>query len=502
MMMLASRLQNNNNPRKSPGIHTKSKRFIGYFLLCFSLLALLTALITAFIDPLQFYHRPSWYTPLLSEEERYQNPGLAKNYDYDNIIIGTSMTENFLPSQVDASLGGTTLKLSMEGSTVDEHYKIAKLALETGKVKQVLWGLDYFSLKLATAVDEEDFPDYLYDGKLWTDYKYWFNSSVYKQFISSIKNNLSGEAKQNLEYLYNWDNKVVFGKQYVAESYLMACDKELDYGTNEESIEQVKGYFNTYIRPLLEEYPDVQFYFYYPPYSVMRQVAWSASNPVRFNNQLFMRQWIFEQFEQFPNVKLYDFQAEADWTFNLDLYKDLSHHNGEVNTWIAEAIGQDNSKYRVTSSNIKALNSSLESQAESAVMDNNGKVYRSSVQVNGLPLALNIRLVQGNKELWLPAKDIGTALGASITWDAATKTVSLTSAENTVTMTVGSVKALVNGKALTIDAAPLLAGGKVLVPLAFVAEQLGWNVSSEKEGEWLRYNLSTSDNAGTLKNQP
>ncbi|WP_111504895.1 stalk domain-containing protein [Paenibacillus odorifer] len=56
--------------------------------------------------------------------------------------------------------------------------------------------------------------------------------------------------------------------------------------------------------------------------------------------------------------------------------------------------------------------------------------------------------------------------------------------------------------ALTIDAAPLVAGGKVLVPLAFVAEQLGWNVSSEKEGEWLRYNLSPSENAGTLKNQP
>lgn len=110
-----------------------------------------------FYRPITIYHRPSWYTPLLSEEERYQNPGLAKNYDYDNIIIGTSMTENFLPSQVDASLGGTTLKLSMEGSTVDEHYKIAKLALETGKVKQVLWGLDYFSLKLATAEDEEDF---------------------------------------------------------------------------------------------------------------------------------------------------------------------------------------------------------------------------------------------------------------------------------------------------------------------------------------------------------
>ncbi|WP_375103466.1 stalk domain-containing protein [Paenibacillus sp. RS8] len=477
--------------RTSPGIHTKSKRFVSYFMLFFILLAFVTALITAFIDPLQFYHRPSWYTPLLSEQERYQNPGLAKNYDYDNIIIGTSMTENFLPSQVDASLGGTTLKLSMEGSTVDEHYKIAKLALETGKVQQVLWGLDYFSLKLATAEEEEDFPDYLYDGKLWTDYKYWFNSSVYKQFFRSIKSTLSGQTKQDLETLYNWNDKVVFGKQYVAESYFKACDKEIDYGTNEESLDQVKVYFNTYIRSLLEEYPDVQFYFYYPPYSVMRQVAWYSSNPVRFNNQLVMRQWMFEQFEQYPNVKLYDFQTASEWTFNLDLYKDLSHHNGEVNTWIAEAIGEDSSEYRVTSSNIEAFNTLLEEQAESAVIDRNGNVYRSSVQVNGEPLAFTTRLVQGNEELWLPAKEIGTALNASIDWDAATKTVSLTSGGNNVTMTIGNTEALVNGQTLAMDTAPLLAGGKVLVPVAFVAEHLGWNVSVEREGDWLRYLLNS-----------
>lgn len=476
---------------KSRGIHTKSKRFVGLFLLFFILLAILTALLTAFIDPLQFYHRPSWYTPILSEQERYQNPGLAKNYEYDNIIIGTSMTENFLPSEVDASLGGTTLKLSMEGSTVDEHYKIAKLALETGQVKQVLWGLDYFSLKLATAEEEEDFPDYLYDGKLWTDYKYWFNSSVYKQFFQSIKSTLNGQAEQDLEYLYNWNDEVTFGKQYVAKSYLKACDQEVDYGTNEESVDQIKIYFNTYIRPLLEEYPEVQFYFYYPPYSVMRQVAWYSSNPVRFNNQLEIRQWIFEQFEQYSNVKLYDFQSAAEWTFNLDLYKDLSHHNGDVNTWIAEAIGEDNPLYRVTSDNIEGFNALLEEQAESAVIDEDGNVYQSSVEINGEPLAFTTRLVQGNDQLWLAAKEIGTALNASIEWDAAAKTVTVISGEKTINMTVGNSEALVNGITVQMDAAPLLAGGKILVPVAFLAEHLGWSVTLDKDGQWLRYSIKS-----------
>ena len=109
------------------------------------LLAIGVALLTSIIDPLQFYHKATWYSPVFSTEQRYQNPGLARNYDYDTIIIGTSMTENFIPAEVDKALGGKTLKLSIRGSTADEHFKIASLALQTGKVKKVLWGLDMIS---------------------------------------------------------------------------------------------------------------------------------------------------------------------------------------------------------------------------------------------------------------------------------------------------------------------------------------------------------------------
>jgi len=144
----------------------------------------------------------------------------------------------------------------------------------------------------------------------------------------------------------------------------------------------------------------------------------------------------------------------------------------------------------VTTDNVEKLNSLLTAQAESAVIDSSGNVYRSSVQVNGLPLAFTTRLVQGNEDLWLSAKEIGTALSASITWDEETKTVSLTSGDNTVAMTIGSPEALVNGNAYTMDASPILVGGKVLVPVAFVAEQLGWNVLEDKEGTWLRYSLT------------
>ncbi|AIQ19433.1 hypothetical protein H70357_23970 [Paenibacillus sp. FSL H7-0357] len=478
-------------PAQPRGLHARSKKMMTLFLLFLFSFAALAALLTIFLDPLQFYHKSSWYTPVFSQEERYQNPGLAKNYDYNNIIIGTSMTENFLPSQVDKTLGGTTMKLSMEGSTVDEHYKIAKLALGTGKVKQVLWGLDYFSLKLETTKAAKEFPDYLYDGKLWTDYKYWFNSSVYTQlFWPSLKSTLTGEPGKKLEYLNNWNGVVKFGQQYVTKAYLKASGNELYFGLNEENTDQLQAHFNTYILPLLKEYPDVQFYFYYPPYSVMRQVAWNSDNPIRFGNQLVMRKWMYEQFRQFDNVSLYDFQAESKWTFNLDLYKDLSHHSEEVNSWIAEAIGEKNPDYLVTDENIDEFNNKLQSQAESAVTDLSGNLYQSSVQFGGVQLGYTTRLIQGDKELWLTAKDLGPALGAKVEWDGTSKTVTLTSGGHSIAMTVGSSKALVDGTSTDLEAAPLLVGGKVLIPLAFTAEQLGWDVTTDNKGNWIRYSLT------------
>lgn len=489
--MLSPHLQSAKSSAHPRGAHTRSKQLMMLFLLFLFLAAASAALFTAFVDPLQFYHKSSWYTPLLSEEEWYQNPGLAKNYEYDNIIIGTSMTENFLPSQVDQNIGGTTLKLSMEGSTVDEHYQIAKLALETGKVKQVIWGLDYFSLKLETRDAADELPGYLYDGKLWTDYQYWFNSSVYKQFARSIKSTLTGSTSQDLEHLNNWNEEVTFGKSYVAKSYLKASDSELYFGLNEESTDLLKEHFDTYIVPLLKEYPDVKFYFYYPPYSVMRQVAWYSDNPVRFGNQLVMRKWMYEQFRQFGNVTLYDFQSTAGWTFNLDLYKDLSHHSGEVNSLIAEAIGTRNTDYLVTDKNIDGFNQLLEMQAQSAVIDSSGNLYQSSVLVNGQKIDFTVRLIQGNKELWLSAKDTAAALGATVTWDASAKTVILNNGDHRVVMTLGSTEALVNGSNSALEAAPLLVGGRALIPLAFTAEKLGWKVSTAKTDSWVRYSLTS-----------
>ena len=59
--------------------------------------------ITVIVDPYFHYHKPltSLEYPLRSERQRYINDGILKNFDYNAIIVGSSMTENFKSSQLD-----------------------------------------------------------------------------------------------------------------------------------------------------------------------------------------------------------------------------------------------------------------------------------------------------------------------------------------------------------------------------------------------------------------
>jgi len=67
-------------------------------------------------------------------------------------------------------------------------------------------------------------------------------------------------------------------------------------------------------------------------------------------------------------------------------------------------------------------------------------------------------------------------LGAKVTWDEATKTVTAEKRNVTVTLQVGSKIAYKNGQAVQLSQAVQLLGGRTLVPLRFVGEALGGQV--------------------------
>jgi len=120
---------------------TPYRRFLLTFLGTVVLLLGTAAAFNFVVDPFQFFCKPFLYRPAyFAGFQRYQNVGLARNYRYDTVIIGSSVTENFYPSDVNRALHVNALKLSISGSTAHEQALILTQAISNGQVKNVLWG--------------------------------------------------------------------------------------------------------------------------------------------------------------------------------------------------------------------------------------------------------------------------------------------------------------------------------------------------------------------------
>ena len=76
--------------------------------------------ITIYIDPLFHYHKPleKFNYPIV--DERYQNDGIVRNFEYNSIITGTSMVENFMTSEADEIFGSRFIKIPFSGGRYKE----------------------------------------------------------------------------------------------------------------------------------------------------------------------------------------------------------------------------------------------------------------------------------------------------------------------------------------------------------------------------------------------
>ncbi|MGG4045640.1 family 10 glycosylhydrolase [Paenibacillus favisporus] len=76
----------------------------------------------------------------------------------------------------------------------------------------------------------------------------------------------------------------------------------------------------------------------------------------------------------------------------------------------------------------------------------------------------------------VPIRVISEGLGAAVAWKQSAKTADISGGGHTITLTSGKKTALVDGASVALDASVQLRGGRVLVPLRFVGEQLGLQV--------------------------
>lgn len=89
--------------------------------------------------------------------------------------------------------------------------------------------------------------------------------------------------------------------------------------------------------------------------------------------------------------------------------------------------------------------------------------------------------IAGGRTL-VPLRGVFESLGASVEWDAGTRTVTARKGDITVKLKIGNKAAAINEKTVTIDQAPVIKNGYTFVPLRFVSEALGATVNWDPVG--------------------
>ena len=109
--------------------HTPKPRTWCIAVLMMSLLLLCAvAVLNAWVDPFFHYRAPREGIAYDMQSDRYLNDGILKHLDYDAVILGSSVTQNFQTSQCDELFGCHSVKVPHPNAVNRELYDDLKVA--------------------------------------------------------------------------------------------------------------------------------------------------------------------------------------------------------------------------------------------------------------------------------------------------------------------------------------------------------------------------------------
>lgn len=287
---------------------------------------------TMFIDPFLHYHKGQDFLEYPMKDERYQNDGIARYYDYDSIITGTSMCQNFKCSEFDELWGASAIKIANSGASYHESSENIRRAFSyNADVANVLCSLDGSRLNYSAYQDEyEGYPTYLYDGNPFNDVNYLLNKEVIPKTIAVLNYTRSGQKTPTMDEYENWSRYKTFGRDSVLASFSLVEEMEEECRLTDEDFRRIRENVGVNFLELAEEHPDTTFYLFFPPYSIC---YWEALvRTKQLNSQLEAQKTGVELLLSAENIQVYDFSYRIDIIGDLDNYTDSIHYGEWVNS--------------------------------------------------------------------------------------------------------------------------------------------------------------------------
>lgn len=363
------------NPGHSDDV--RCKRWVFGTLTTLAATLLLTASATIYKDPFFHYHAPlpGYHYPQKQypdNNERYLNDGITKNFSYDGIITGTSMTENIKASDADRLFGESFIKVPYAGAKYKEINDNLVRAYQSGReIRTIIRALDYNDLVADKDACDETFPypAYLYNDNPLDDVRYVLNKSVLlEETLSVTRVENGGGSAVNFDTYGNWNAyyRTKFGARNVLATYRLRQTPKPPRTMTEEERRMLRDNLQQNVTDLADAHPETTFYLYFPPYSIC---YWDIlKNEGEIDWHLEAEQLAVEELLQHPNIRLYAFCDAFELVCDLDNYKDYLHYGEWVNSWILKCLKDEEhlltkDTYQTYLENIKDFYSSYDYEA-------------------------------------------------------------------------------------------------------------------------------------------
>lgn len=300
------------------------------------------ALLTYIIDPYFHYHAPLPGMSYRLYEQRYINDGISRHFEYDAVITGNSLSENFKTTEFDALFDTNSVKLPYSGAGYHELWGNLERTLSYNPdIEKVLVILD--SDDIAKDWDYTrytDYPEYLYDDNIWNDATYLWNKDIfYRGTIYNLLMSVSGEESTTFDEYSAKEEET--GMEAVLQYVGDIPDKE-DIKLREydgELEQRVADNINENIIRVVRQYPGVEFTLVFAPSSVAKWCDYYTRGQVEY--RIYGAETAIELLLQEENINLYSFQNDFEVTCNFDNYRDTIHYTTDITSYMLETIARD-----------------------------------------------------------------------------------------------------------------------------------------------------------------
>ncbi len=297
-------------------------------------LLIAVAALVIYIDPFFQYHKPLDDFPYLVDNQLSQNPGMARNMEYDSVILGSSMTVNFNTNWFRELMGLNTIKLNYSGAyPKDQSHIMEQIFASDNQVKTVFLGVDVMTYTGGVEETKYPIPEYLYDDSIWNDAGYLWNKDV---FLNYILRPIADPEKTDLATVYqSWWTDEYYNIQWVMHNY------EPPAPVKEETppdayIKGMEANLEVNICPFIEQNPDTVFYVFFPPYSILYWNDVIQENHLMATLEEYYQ--IVQNLIEYDNVRIFFFPAEEWIVTDLNNYADYTHYHRDINRYMTECF--------------------------------------------------------------------------------------------------------------------------------------------------------------------